>query len=468
MEPVVITKSGTLRGFVDGGAAVFLGVPYAAPPFGDRRFRRPVPAGGWDGTRDALAYGASAPQAHRQFTLIPEPVIDGDDCLNLNVFTPDPGAAGLPVLFWIHGGGFVAGSSASPWYRGQAFGRDGVVVVTINYRLGIEGFLPLDGAPTNRALHDWTLALEWVQDNIAAFGGDPTQVTIAGQSAGGAACAALLASPQARGLFRSAILMSGVGLQSQQLDSARAFADKVASGLGVRATQADFAAIAPAALVEAQNDRMSFAPLVDGDSLPTTVYDAVKAGVSGDIPVMLGTTAEEGVAALRLAADRINEGVIRDRLEKEGLSPDGIARFFAAHAGEEPWRMLGHGVTEARFRVQALRFAEARADAAGAGTWLYDFRWKTKVRDMGAVHCLDVPFAFDVLDGDGVREVAGDAPPQSLADEVHGSWVRFITSGEPGPGWPRYDTSTRQTKVFDAVSSVVSDPWEALRSVWDA
>jgi para-nitrobenzyl esterase len=464
MEPVVITKSGTLRGFVDGGAAVFLGVPYAASPFGDRRFERPAPAPGWDGTHDALAYGATAPQAHRQFTLIPEPVIDGDDCLNLNVFTPDPGAAGLPVLVWIHGGGFVAGSSASPWYRGQSFCRDGVVVVSINYRLGIEGFLPLDGAPTNRALHDWVAALAWVQDNIAAFGGDPSQVTIAGQSAGGAACAGLLTSPLARGLFRGAVLMSGVGLVGQQLDSARAFADKIAAGLGVGATRVDFARLPPSALVEAQDDRMSFGPVVDGESVPTTVYDAVKAGVSGDVPVMLGSTAEEAVSALRAGGDRVDEARVRSRLDREGLSEDGIERFLAAHAGEEPWRMLGHAATESRFRVQALRFAEARATAATAGTWLYDFRWKTQVRDMGAVHCLDVPFAFDVLDADGVREVAGDAPPQRLADEIHGAWVRFITSGDPG--WPRYELAARSTQVFDAPSSVVSDPWETLRAVW--
>jgi para-nitrobenzyl esterase len=345
------------------------------------------------------------------------------------------------------------------------------VVVTINYRLGIEGFLPLAGAPTNRALHDWLAVLEWVQDNIAAFGGDPAQVTIAGQSAGGAACATLLASPMADGLFRGAILMSGVGLSPPGLESAQRFAGKVASELGVQPTRSGFAALTPAALVEAQTDRMSFGPVVDGESLPTTVYDAVKAGVAAGVPVMVGSTAEEGVSAMRLMAGDIDVPRLVERLAKEGLSADGIERFLHLHEGEEPWRMLGHAVTEARFRVQALRYAEARsqpaADAgAGAGTWLYDFRWKTAVFEMGAVHCLDVPFAFDLLDGVGVREITGNDPPQALADEVHGSWVRFITKGDPG--WPRYDSTSRKTKVFDADSSVVDDPWETLRSVWDS
>lgn len=154
--------------------------------------------------RDALRYGATSPQPDRGTTIIPEPVIAGDNELNLNVFTPDLGGARLPVLVWIHGGGFFGGGNASPWYRGSAFARDGVVLVSINYRLGAEGFLELPGAPTNRAVRDWVRALEWVQENIEGFGGDPGKVTIAGQSAGAAACATLLAVPAARGLFRHA------------------------------------------------------------------------------------------------------------------------------------------------------------------------------------------------------------------------------------------------------------------------
>src|SRR5262245_37175945 len=175
-EPIWPTKAGAVRGTWNEGAAVFLGIPFAAPPFGDRRFLAPEPPAPWNDVRDARSYRATAPQPHRQFTLVPEPVSDGDDCLTLNVFTPELGPAGLPVLMWIHGGGFVAGCNASPWYRGTRFARDGVVLVGINYRLGIDGFLAMAGAPPNRGVLDWLAALRWVHDNIEGFGGDPANV----------------------------------------------------------------------------------------------------------------------------------------------------------------------------------------------------------------------------------------------------------------------------------------------------
>src|SRR5689334_17303181 len=220
MQPEVKTQSGVVRGRDEDGTAVFLGIPFAAPPVGAARFAAPSPPAGWDGVRDTVTDGASAPQPDRQFTLIPEPVIPGEDCLNLNVFTPAPGAARLPVLVWMHGGGFVAGCNASPWYRGHRFARDGVVVVIINYRLRIEGFLAVDGAPANRVLLDWLAALEWVQENVAGFGGDPANVTLAGQSAGAIGTATLLAVPRARGLFRRVGLMSGAGQALTTTDGA--------------------------------------------------------------------------------------------------------------------------------------------------------------------------------------------------------------------------------------------------------
>ena len=237
MDRVVTTIAGSVRGSAEEGAAVFLGIPYAAPPFGAHRLRPPAPAEPWEGVRGALEYGPTAPQPHRQFTLIPEPVVDGEDSLNLNVFTPEPSAgAALPVLVWIHGGGFTAGCNRSPWYRGSRFAGDGVVVVNINYRLGAEGFMVIDDAPPNRAVRDWVAALEWVRDNITAFGGDPDRVTIAGQSAGGVACAALLTCPPARGLFRAAICMSGSRIPGLELDDARGLTKEMAAHLGVPPT----------------------------------------------------------------------------------------------------------------------------------------------------------------------------------------------------------------------------------------
>ena len=241
MEPIVTTEQGKVRGSTENGAVAFLGIPYAAPPVGEGRFGPPQPPERWEGTREAIAYGATALQPDQEFTLIPEPMVEGDNCLNLNVFTPDPGNSGLPVLVWIHGGGFFAGCNASPWYKGEHFARDGVVLVSINYRLGIEGFLSVQDGGVNRGVLDWLAALEWVQRNIEAFGGDPATVTVAGQSAGGVAAALLLSLPRARGLLRRAICMSGpvtlVGKAEQAQETARAVAEDLGMPLTRQSSQ---------------------------------------------------------------------------------------------------------------------------------------------------------------------------------------------------------------------------------------
>ncbi|MFC9063259.1 carboxylesterase family protein, partial [Streptomyces sp. NPDC057074] len=212
-KPVVSTEYGAVRGRYENGVAVFRGIPYAAPPFGPRRFRPPVAPEPWDGVRDAGSFGPTAPkppysEAFAQY--LSDPAIPGDDCLNLNVWTPEPGpGARLPVLVWLHGGALTRGSSAVPVYDGATFARDGVVCVSINYRLGVEGYGLFPDAPANAGLRDQIAALEWVRASIAAFGGDPDRVTVAGQSAGAISTGALLAAPRAKGLFRRAVLQSG-------------------------------------------------------------------------------------------------------------------------------------------------------------------------------------------------------------------------------------------------------------------
>ncbi|NEB57330.1 carboxylesterase family protein, partial [Streptomyces griseus] len=212
-SPRALTVHGTVRGAVERGVAVFRGIPYAAEPVGALRFRAPAPPEPWTGVRETVAYGPTAPKrpyAPPLDRLLPDPAVPGDGCLNLNVWTPSPGrgTTGLPVLVWIHGGSLVHGSSAVPVYDGSAFARDGVVLVSVNYRLGVEGFGVLPDAPANRGLLDQLAALEWVRDNIAAFGGDPDRVTVAGESAGAVSVAALLASPRSAGLLRRAVLQS--------------------------------------------------------------------------------------------------------------------------------------------------------------------------------------------------------------------------------------------------------------------
>jgi len=212
MDAIVKTRGGQVRGSVVDGVNTFKGIPYAAPPFGTRRFRPPQPVEPWSGMRDALVYGATVPKPpyFPPFdALIPEPAIPGEDCLNLNIWSPDLGQAKLPVMVWIHGGAFANGTGAI--YNGSRFARDGVVCVTINYRLGVDGFLYLGDGNANLGLLDQIAALEWVQENIRAFGGDPGNVTIFGESAGAMSVGTLLTMPRAAGLFRRAIAESGAG-----------------------------------------------------------------------------------------------------------------------------------------------------------------------------------------------------------------------------------------------------------------
>jgi para-nitrobenzyl esterase len=465
-----------VRGRVEAATAVFLGVPYAAPPIGEDRFAPPRPPRPWDGVRDALVYGASAPQPHRQFTLIPEPVIPGDDCLNLNVFTPDLGATGLPVLVWIHGGGFVAGCNASPWYRGHRFARDGVVVVSVNYRLGVDGFLAVEDAPANRGVLDLVAALGWVQDNIARFGGDPGQVTIAGQSAGGMACGTLLATPRARGMFGRAILMSGTGHGMAGPEAGAAQAKVLGEIVDAPVTRAGLAGVPRDRLFAAQDELAArrnrgedlprlLGPVVDGEVVNAPFLDLVRAGATNDVPAMVGATAEEFNAGLRAMAARFtDEDRVSRRLARLGLREDAAAAFRAAHPGAEGWELMGQAITDAMFRAPAAHFAEERA-ASGAPVFAYEFGWRSTAMDgLGAAHCLDVPFVFDVLDAPGVAEVIQPEPPQDLADAMHGAWVRFVRDGDAG--WPRYESGTRAVMAFYTTSAVRPDAWHLPRTLW--
>jgi para-nitrobenzyl esterase len=489
MEPIVTTTSGKVSGVSARDAAVFLGIPYAAAPVGDHRFGPPVPHPSWDGVRAATEYGATALQPHQDFTLIPEPIIGGDDPLNLNVFTPAPGAGSLPVLVWIHGGGFTSGCNASPWYRGLRFARDGVVMVSINYRLGIEGFVLVDDGPPNRGLLDMIAALEWVQQNVAGFGGDPARVTIGGQSAGGMACATLLAIPRARELFRAAILMSGAAPPEAcvTLDAAAVTSQRAADHLGVpRLTRAELATLSDARLLEVQaalgggatgtpdaadltrvlaSGGLTFAPVVDGDLLTTTPLDAARAGAGSDIAVLVGATANEMNMAFEMAGADVDDDAVAAGLGEFGLAPEPARAYRAAHGDESPAGVLGQALTDKLFRVPATRYADARAGTAGP-TYAYEFRWPSPEWGglLGACHCLDIPFAFDNLDAEGVTPVAGAEAPQVLADAVHAAWVGFVTDTDPG--WARYD-DRRPTMIFDTTSAVVDDPLELERALWE-
>jgi para-nitrobenzyl esterase len=479
-----------LRGARDGHVLRFLGIPYAQSPATTGRFAAPVPPACWDGTRDALAYGATSPQPDRGGTIIPEPIIAGDNELNLNVFTPELGAADLPVLVWIHGGGFIGGGNASPWYRGGPFARDGVLLVSINYRLGAEGFLEVPGAPVNRAVRDWVRALEWVQENIAAFGGDPGQVTIAGQSAGGGACATLLGVPAARGLFRSAVCMSGGAALTQTSGGVRAVAAQMARRLGIPALNQAALEELPAGIILAAQEavsaasagaldgrqgkeavvgllsggtRLPWAPWIDGEVVTEEPLQAAGSPQHSSISLLAGATANEFSMAW-MRADWITSDMVAEGLAKAGV-PAQVAAAYLDRAGLQPCGAVGQAITDRTFRVPAQQLAAAKAQAGGAA-YVYDFRWASSagVAPGLAFHCLDIPFAFDALGEPGVREVTGPAPPASLAADMHGAWVRFVTHGDPG--WERYETAKRPVMVFAEPSAMHEGPLRTERAAW--
>src|SRR5215208_1655143 len=315
MNAVVKTQHGEVRGSATDGVNTFKGIPYAAPPFGANRLRPPQPVERWSGIRDALAFGPTPPQLQIPppvGTLVPNPTIPGEECLNLNLWTPEVGAAGHPVMVWIPGGAFE--SVSAPAYDGSHFARDGVVCVTINYRVGAEGFLYLGDGDTNLGLLDQVAALEWVQENIAAFGGDPTNVTVFGQSAGAMSIGTLLSMPRAKGLFRRAIAQSGGAHQVTSVGAAEKVTRQLAQKLGVPATRDAIAAIAPGRLVQAHAElkaelsahpdperwdretaisMLLWQPVLDGSVIPSRPIDCIAAGAGADIDLMTGSTTEE-------------------------------------------------------------------------------------------------------------------------------------------------------------------------------
>ena len=486
--PEVTTTTGRVRGSWRDGSAAFLGIPFAEPPTGARRFAAPEPKGRWRGVLDATAYGPTPQRrALSETTLIPEPSVPGDSTLNVNVFTPSPEqprGAGLPVLAWIHGGGFVAGSPASPWYDGRSFNRDGVVTVSVSYRLGFDGFGWVEGAPQNRGVLDWLLALNWVQDNVAAFGGDPTRVTIAGQSAGGAAVLTLLGLPAAQGLFSGAWSLSGL-VPGISADAAQRYAARIAAAAGVTPDREGFSSLDEAELLAHQNalaaggmgeqgdplqqalasarglvaDGLDLGPVLDGEVVPAPTLEAYRSGVGRDVPLVLGATDDEFSMLVHGVREPLDAVSASDALAALGLTAPALDGYLAAHDGFTTSELVGRYVTDRIFRTATLLVLAARSDAS---SWLYRFAWRSPVLG-GAVHCLDVPFWFDCLDSERVVQLAGPQPPQALADEMHRAAVDFVVSGEPG--WPVWSEPQRPTRVFDTPTRVEPDGYADTRDL---
>lgn len=491
MADIVATSGGKVAGVRTGAVTAFLGIPYAAAPVGRALFEAPAPHPGWDGVRPADEFGATAPKPDYPglyAALLEDPVIAGDEFLNLNVWTPDPGGAGLPVMVWIHGGAFRVGSSAVPTYHGSAFARDGVVLVSVNYRLGVAGFGVLSDAPVNLGLHDQLAALAWVQENIAAFGGDPGNVTIFGESAGAMSVTTLAAVAAGSGLFHRAIAQSGAGHTVVDMDDARLVTAELASRLGVRPTAEELGNIPMDRLLDVQYaigldvqvdpdpkrwgpsivvTGMAYLPVVDGDLITERPIDAIAAGVGHDVPMLVGTTSDEYrffVIPTGLVANETDDQ-LRRFVAGRGWRPEAPDVYAANRPDANPGDLLAAIMTDQVFRIPAVRLAEARAGAP-TPTYMYEFAWGTSVQGLGACHALEIGFVFDTLRSAGTMKLTGDNPPQALADDMHARWVRFAATGDPG--WPAYEPARRSVMTFGTpASALVDDPRADERRLWD-
>ncbi|MFG3658491.1 carboxylesterase/lipase family protein [Streptomyces sp. NPDC047706] len=452
--PVVRTPYGAVRGRHENGVAVFRGIPYAAPPFGPNRFRPPVPPEPWDGVRDAGAFGPTPPKPPYSEAFahyLCDPVVPGDDCLNLNVWTPEPApGARLPVLVWLHGGALTRGSSCVPVYDGRTFARDGVVLVSVNYRLGVEGYGLFPDAPPNAGLRDQLAALRWVHESIRAFGGDPSRVTLAGQSAGAISAGALIAAPQAQGLFRRAILQSGPPEVSERA-KVRRMVRRMAARLKVPATAEAFAAADRELLLRSQAEAgrrsspvtggPAFGIVVDGDLVPRDPLEAlVEGAVAPGVELLMGWTRDE----YRLW---LVPGGLVDRVDRLGaLALAGaMARCRCGHEVPRGYRALnpdagtaeivGQLVTDHLLRRPLHRLAGARPGSA----YVYEFAWPSLLPGLGACHALELGFVFGTGEVPESARLAGWGAPAELAGAMHSAWVRFAADGDPG--WQPWDDS---------------------------
>ncbi|GCD97838.1 carboxylesterase/lipase family protein [Embleya hyalina] len=491
-EPVVTTAQGAVRGLHrEDGTAAFLNIPYAAPPVGAGRFAPPEPHEPWDGVRDATIPGPNSPQSQRKLGNIDlAPYFGtgwhrGEDYLTVNVFAPAVARSDLPVMVFVHGGGFVAGSTRSTLYDGSAFARDGVVLVTLNYRLGIAGFLDLPGAPANRGLLDVVAALRWVRENIAGFGGAPDNVTLFGQSAGATVVGGVLATAEAAGLFRRAIVQSGSGLGAFSTEQAARVTAAAAEVLGVEPHTDAFAEISDERLVEAASKLAGIDlrtathhdPLIGLSPfslvLDTQPAEAVAAGLAAGVDLLIGTNTEEGNLylvpvdkyATSTAAD-VNDAAMRSHPD-----PARLVETYRKSRPEASFAELRSAImADALFGAGTRALAAAHAAHPESATYAYEFAWRSQALggELGAAHAVELPFVFDLADRpelNGPNALLGpDKPPAGLAHRVHETWIRFAATGDPG--WDPYDPDRRATMRIDAEWTRIDDPRSRERQAW--
>ncbi|MGD8416408.1 MAG: carboxylesterase/lipase family protein [Pseudomonadales bacterium] len=502
---IVDTRYGKIQGETIDGLTAFLGIPFAAPPTGKLRWAAPVAPEPWTGVRAADSWPGQAWQPQMDdmgplgFAFNARAAANrNEDCLYLNVWTPGLDDRKRPVLVWIHGGGFSGGTGATPMYEGTALARRGdAVVVTINYRLGALGFLNLAevtggrvDATGNEGLLDQVMALEWVRDNIAAFGGDPRRVTIFGESAGGMSVGALMAFGPARGLFHRAIPQSGACSTAQTRERAAEVAQAVLDQVGIstNAGVEQFLALDPEKLVNAGTaasqqlgGAMVFQPCIDGTLLADLPIDAIAGGAADGVPVMVGATRDEWklFTAMPGFAGELDDAALESVLSTRTSAParviDAYRQARLSRGEPDDANALYAAIeTDRIFRLPAIRLAETLA-ARDQNAFQYLFTWESPWGDgaLGSPHAIDIGFVFATHEfspdsGDFFgRGTAADA----LAGHVQDAWLAFAADGDPRGGgledWAPYDTERRATALFGNPVNVAEDPFGEERAVWD-
>lgn len=486
------TTIGTVEGFTRDGVHRWRSVPYARPPVGPLRLRAPQPAQPWSGVRHCHGFANCAPQ-QRRYTMLGvgryQPM--GEDCLTLNVVTPEAQAeAPLPVMVFIHGGGYILGSSATPLYDGAALARRGCVYVSVNYRLGALGCLDLSSLSTpdvtidsNLFLRDLVMALRWVKDNISAFGGDPDNVTIFGESAGAHITATLLAVPAAEGLFARAISESPASGMVRSPETAAEFATRFAELLGARPHDAAEALMRASAtqLVDAQHrlidqgmeDRLGafpIGPVAGDDVVPVDPVEAMRGGSAHRVPLIVGTNAEEGRLFTRfLKMLPTNEAMIEELLaDTEPAARERITAAYPDYPAPSACIQLGGDFA---FGSAAWQIAEAHSAHAPTYLYRYDYAPRTlRWSGLGATHATELLAVFDVYRtrfGALLTAAADRRAALRVSNQVQRRWRSFSRTGAPGDDWPAYTTADRAVMVFDRKSRVEFDPHPHRRIAWD-
>lgn len=487
--PIVETTAGKVRGVIENKVAAFRGVPYGASTAGSRRFLPPAKPEAWTGVKDTIELGHRSPQGPSG--LIPEVAAvdakepDGEDCLVLNVWTPSASSSASlghkrPVMVWLHGGGFTSGSGGFKIYDGvNLAGRHDVVVVTVNHRLNAFGYLylaDLGGAKyadaSNVGNLDIIAALEWVRDNISHFGGDPGNVTIFGQSGGGAKVSTLLAMPAAQGLFHRAVIESGAALRGIPREAANKNTEAFLAKLGLKPNQADELENMPLdRLIQALSGGR-FGAVVDGKTLPANPFDPAAPAISANVPLLIGTTQTEVTFFAGQQLDPIDDAALHGRV-KQGIraSDADTDKVIGVYKKLDPAisniDLYLESASDSMMWVNALAAAERKAALGKAPVYMYYFKWRSPVRDgkLKAMHCMEIPFVFD--NPDAGKPMTGSGEDRyALASKISGAWAAFAHTGNPsqkGLAWPAYESSKRATMILDDKCELVDDPRREVR-----